>query len=96
MFVSLPPGTVGETYNVFLPYVRKDKKTTVCGLRVEYEAPDGRITTSPYTEVTLGMQASNRPASGLQRHQIKNISSGKKPEKDVKLESTTIQLPNLK
>ncbi|MEO2015888.1 MAG: hypothetical protein ABGZ53_16125 [Fuerstiella sp.] len=100
--------TLGETYNVFLPYVVKNKGHATCALRVEYTSPEGRVISSPYTAVTLTAKTSNKPLSALRR----NILSDSKPrsiDRDRKsgrrtpfaesedevptLESTTITLP---
>ena len=98
-------GTLGQTYNVFLPYVKKDKGHAVCALRVEYESEDGRKVSSAFTQVTLASKTSAKPASALRRNIIQNKSnrdatgvvtdmrteSTGQPER--KLESTTIKLP---
>jgi hypothetical protein len=63
--------TLGESYNVFLPYVPKDKGRASCALRVEYISPDGRVISSPYTEVQLAAKTSNRPASAVRRNILK-------------------------
>ena len=59
--------TLGESYNVFLPYVLKDKGQASCALRVEYVSPAGRVISSPYTEVQLAAKTSNRPESAIRR-----------------------------
>ncbi|MEZ6131453.1 MAG: hypothetical protein R3C59_22490 [Planctomycetaceae bacterium] len=95
-------GTLGHSYNVFLPYVRKDKGHVVCALRVEIETEDGRKVSSPYTEVTLASRTSTLPATGIQRDVIRNAStetaspttsSDHATTPPVKLESLTIPLP---
>jgi len=97
-------GTLGHSYNVFLPYVRKDKGHVVCALRVEIETEDGRKVSSPYTEVTLASRTSTRPATAMQRDVVRNSStrptsassttSEATPPPTQKLESLTIPLPN--
>ncbi len=93
--------TVGHTYNVFLPYVVKTSGPATCGLRVEIETEDGRIVTSPYTEVKLSTRTSRKAASGLTRNVIKTSSTKpvsqstpQDPQPPIrKLESMSIQLP---
>jgi hypothetical protein len=93
-------GTLGQSYNVFLPYVKKDKGHAVCALRVEIETEDGRKISSPFTEVTLASKTSNRAAKGIQRDVVRKAqhssSQVEKAEPVVarKLESMTIQLPS--
>lgn len=98
-------GTLGQSYNVFLPVVQKKKEHVVCALRVEFESEDGRIISSPFTEVTLAAKTSNRPAAALQRNIVKDEKPKvrqasavrrqelSKQEVRKKLESTTIKLP---
>ena len=95
-------GTLGETYNCFLPYVEKKTGHVVCALRVEYEAKDGRKVSSPFTEVTLAAKTSTKPPGALTRNIVKKKAtgiqqvSGEQPaEKPArKLESTTISIPS--
>lgn len=93
-------GTLGQSYNVFLPYVKKDKRHAVCALRVEIETEDGRKVSSPFTEVTLASKTSSRPAKAMQRDIVsrseKTNSKAQQPEpkEERKLESMTIQLPS--
>lgn len=99
-------GTLGHSYNVFLPYVKKDKGHSVCALRVEIETEDGRKVSSPYTEVTLASKTSQRAGSAMHREIVKrsqhsNASESKMPEglevkEQRKLESMTISLPTQK
>jgi hypothetical protein len=72
--------TLGETYNVFLPYVLKDKGHASCALRVEYISPEGRVISSPYTEVQLAARTSNRPESAIRR----DILSAPRPRSTAK------------
>lgn len=72
-------GTLGDSYNVFLPYVEKHKERTTCALRVELTLENGQKISSPYTEVTLaGKQTSITPAQ--RRDFIKNRRIGGKIE----------------
>ncbi|MEQ9408814.1 MAG: hypothetical protein RIK87_13850 [Fuerstiella sp.] len=96
-------GTLGQTYNVFLPYVEKNNRHAVCALRVEFESENGRVISSPYTEVTLAARTTRKPTSALHRDIVTSSSTDrsetndpaaadqKKPE--PKLESHTIKLP---
>ena len=45
--------TVGESYNVFLPYVKQHNDMAVCALKVEFLPDAGRPICSPVTEITL-------------------------------------------
>lgn len=45
--------TVGEAYNVFLPYVKRHNGLATCALKVEFESKNGRTISSPITEITL-------------------------------------------
>ena len=94
-------GTLGQTYNCFLPYVEKKTGHVVCALRVEYEAKDGRKVSSPFTEVTLAAKTSTKPPGALTRNIVKNKRfgiqqvNGERPAEKTarKLESTTIKIP---
>lgn len=46
-------GTLGHSYNVFLPYVRKGSERVNCALRVEFEDRNGKKTSAPFTEISL-------------------------------------------
>ena len=45
--------TMGESYNVFLPYVKHHAGRAKCALKVEFTAENGRTISSPITEVSL-------------------------------------------
>ncbi len=92
--------TVGHTYNCFLPYVVKTSGPATCALRVEIETEDGRIVSSPYTEVKLTSRTSPKAATGITRNVVENSSTkpvsqsmSKEQLPKRKLESMTIQLP---
>ena len=96
--------TLGETYNVFLPYVLKDGRHNVCALRVEFESEDGRKVSSPYTEVTLASKTTRKATQALARDIVTNketkrgkdvsmVSASKKTEEAESLESMSIKLP---
>jgi hypothetical protein len=44
---------MGESYNVFLPYVKHHTGRAKCALKVEFTAENGRTISSPITEVSL-------------------------------------------
>ena len=96
--------TLGETYNVFLPYVLKDGRHNVCALRVEFESEDGRKVSSPYTEVTLASKTTRKATQALARDIVTNketkrgkdispVSASKETEEAESLESMSIKLP---
>ena len=100
--------TLGESYNVFLPYVVKNNGHATCALRVEYVSPDGRVISSPYTEVTLTAKTSNKPLSALRRDILSDSeprsiagdreSAGRNAVTELEdevpsIDSTTIALP---
>lgn len=60
-------GTLGHTYNVFLPYVEKGKADVICALRVEIEDKDGKKVSSPYTEVSLTGRNTLKPSTSIER-----------------------------
>lgn len=100
-------GTLGESYNIFLPYVEKRNGQVDCGLRVEFETDEGKVISSPFTEITLARASTKAPAKALQRNIVRTESNRKKLEEIAaeqnssergskprrKLESTTIKLP---
>ncbi|MEZ6124079.1 MAG: hypothetical protein R3C49_13015 [Planctomycetaceae bacterium] len=99
-------GTLGHSYNVFLPYVLKDRQHSVCALRVEITTEDGRKVSSPYTSVTLAAKTSHRAASGIQREVVTrsttpvgttsqqvSAAAASAPEKST-LDTVTIPLPS--
>lgn len=65
-------GTLGHSYNVFLPYVLKHKGLARCSLRVEFEDSNGQITSAPMTEVVLPNKQKSQAASAMQRPVITN------------------------
>jgi len=44
---------MGESYNVFLPYVKHHKGPATCALKVEFTAENGQTISSPITEISL-------------------------------------------
>lgn len=72
-------GTLGDSYNVFLPYVEKHKDRTTCALRVELTLENGQKISSPYTEVTLAGKQMKITAAE-RRNFIKNRQIGGKIE----------------
>lgn len=92
-------GTLGEAYNVFLPLTDDPRTHVLCALRVEFTDEDGRMVSSPYTEVTLPGRA-GRSATNVKRADHAADTSAKStnvdpvsPASTTKLESTTIALP---
>lgn len=90
-------GTLGHTYNVFLPFVEKHKDRVNCALRVEIVLPSGRTVSSPYTEVTLAGKKNG--SQGTQRQPfVTNRQIGGKIEPvpqtaDEALNTLTIEMP---
>ncbi len=60
-------GTIGHSYNVFLPYVEKGNDGALCALRVEIEDKEGHKISSPYTEVNLAGRNTVRPSKAIDR-----------------------------
>ena len=46
-------GTLGHSYNVFVPYILKGAERVTCALRVEIEDRNGQKTSAPFTEIVL-------------------------------------------
>lgn len=99
-------GTLGKSYNIFLPALNDDARHTVCTLRVEHESESGRKTSSTFTDVTLAAKTSKAHPSGIRRNVLKQGQSGirqasavrdaeaSRKEVERKLNSTTIQMPS--
>jgi len=68
-------GTLGISYNVFIPYTRKSKLHDVCALRVVYRSEDGREVSSPFTEVTLASRTSGAPQKAMSRNIVTNSNN---------------------
>jgi len=100
--------TMGESYNVFLPYVKRRKGLARCALKVEFIAENGRAISSPVTEITLKpRQTHSKTQSALTRNiahreiesptdavgQSKKTTSNAPRIDEQQLESLTIQLP---
>jgi len=61
--------TMGESYNVFLPYVKHHAGRAKCALKVEFTAENGRTISSPITEVSLqARQKSAKAQSAISRN----------------------------
>lgn len=92
--------TLGESYNVFLPYVKQHRDAAFCALKVEFIPEDGRPISSPVTEITLeARQRQARTQSAIARNivrrkretpKIKQASATAQPRG---LDSLTIRLP---
>ena len=68
-------GTLGLSYNVFIPYTKKSKLHDVCALQVVYISEDGRRVTSPFTEVTLASRTSGAPQKAMTRNIVTNSTN---------------------
>jgi hypothetical protein len=99
--VHCSEGTLGHTYSVFIPYMKKHKDNVTCGLRVEFYCADGRMVSSDITSVMLvGKRSASTAALGRtpvisNRIAAKPVSSTGpvfEPPSD-RLESVTIPLP---
>ncbi|MCR9198683.1 MAG: hypothetical protein NXI04_08575 [Planctomycetaceae bacterium] len=71
-------GTLGHSYNIFLPSgeVASDVSHSF-GLRVEHTDLNGRVTKSPFTEVTLAPKTTPKSASAsaIRRDIVKRVES---------------------
>lgn len=94
-------GTLGDSYNVFLPFTEKHKDRVTCALRVEITLENGRKISSPYTEVNLAGKKV-RITDAQRNSFIRNRQIGGKPvttapapkqSADEALDTLTIQLP---
>ena len=100
--VHLAEGSLGESYNVFVPFSENHNDRVTCALRAEVTLENGGKISSPYSEVILG--GKQRSVSAAQHKAfIKNRQTGgSKPQPAVKppvqsareaLNTMTIQLP---
>lgn len=100
----LAESTVGESYNVFLPYVKRENGSALCALKVEYIPKKGRSIFSPITEITLegrrtrartrsvtDREVSHRQAAASSRHAASD--SPRTSPQDDELDTLTIRLP---
>jgi hypothetical protein len=99
--------TVGQAYNVFLPYVKRHKGLAACALKVEFVSDNGRTISSPITEITLDPRQSHSGthsamARGVIRQETPSpaaespqSTSGSSipPVVERQLDSLTIRLP---
>ena len=94
-------GTLGDSYNVFLPFTEKHKDRVTCALRVEVTLENGRKVSSPYTEVNLaGKKVRITDAqrnSFIRNRQIggKAVTTAPAPKQSAQqaLDTLTIELP---
>lgn len=90
-------GTVGVSYNVFLPYMNKHNEPAECGLQVEFIPETGHSVTSAMTEIAVDRkQSRSRPQPALQRHVVskpEEPSPAMKKTPGDNLNSLTIPLP---
>ena len=99
--------TIGQAYNVFLPYVKRHRGLAECALKVEFVLDNGRTISSPITEITLDPRQSHsgthsamargvvrkepRSPSGESRESTTESTTQRADEKE--LDSLTIRLP---
>ncbi|MEZ6062079.1 MAG: hypothetical protein R3C19_17195 [Planctomycetaceae bacterium] len=104
-------GTLGYSYNVFLPYVVPNPGRADCGLKVEFVPENGRTVSSPYTAIPLSGRLNRHAAeTAISRDVVRNeqtkpatppaataaaVTSTTAASED-KLESLTIELPKQK
>ena len=99
--------TVGESYNVFLPYVKPHNGLAACALKVEFLPDDGNSIFSPITEITLEpRQRRTRTQSTVTRNVLRKgqtpqpaaasqpVASDAAGTDDRNLETLTIRLPS--
>lgn len=93
-------GTMGPSYNVFIPYVRKHPGVARCGLRVEFVRADGKVVSSTFTEIALTpKQKKGRADVAIQRDILTNrterpeIATGAQAAPERTLDTMTIPLP---
>lgn len=101
--------TIGHSYNVFVPYTGSRKQNVGCSMRVQFTDEKGRVSTSPFTDVTLVARKSKKPLQALRRGIVENSQirpeiATTKQESDIQqtsakkeeadsLNSMTIQMP---
>ncbi len=90
-------GTLGHTYNVFLPFVEKGNSPARCALRVEVEDADGNVVSSPFTEVALPGRNTVRPATSIERGVVgrHTRNTGDSADKQTTAQAATEQLDTL-
>jgi len=96
-------GTLGYSYNVFIPYTVPNPDKAECGLKVEFIPDEGRSVSSPYTSIQLSGRQARRAETAVRRDVVKNgttqpvtASSDATATVDPdekKLETLTIDLP---
>lgn len=67
-------GTLGQSYNVFLPAGETSASRTY-GLRVEHTDRNGRVTRSPFTKVSLAEKTSSASASAIRRDIVRRAET---------------------
>jgi hypothetical protein len=99
-------GSLGHSYSVFVPYMKKHRDSVQCALKVEFIDEDGKCTSSDIIQTVLpgkeGAVSSNRIQRNVVRSERKT-AAGSDPEDDFPeesetpdvetMESTTIHLP---
>ena len=98
-------GTLGYSYNVFIPYTVPNSGKASCGLKVEFVPENGRPLSSPYTAIQLSGKQGRQADMAIRRDVVKNeqtkpvdvpdtapaATPAAPPER--KLDSLTIELP---
>ena len=92
-------GTLGHSYNVFLPYVRKGSERATCALRVEIEDRNGQKTSAPFTEIVLsgkGGQSGQSPPknfvkSNRKEPRVVDRQAGLSNEKPIVTSKPTVE-----
>lgn len=94
-------GSLGVSYSVFIPYMKKHRDAAHCGVKVEFLSPDGQPVASDITAIVLPAKMSSS-TSALKRDVVKHaqapiksktISSSEQSEESKKdpLDTTTIR-----
>ncbi|MCA9064011.1 MAG: hypothetical protein KDA96_13160 [Planctomycetaceae bacterium] len=95
-------GTLGHTYNVFIPYINRHRDPVWCGLKVEFVGPDNIPVASETTRVMLPAKTATATAtSQLTRQPLRNSQvrpavhqTATEVSRPPRLESVTIPLHN--
>lgn len=98
-------GTIGHSYSVFIPFMKKHNEPTHCALKVEFVNEQGLVVASDITEVMLPGKKSMRTSAPIQRNIARSIQhrpssvitgssdSAQSTNPGGQLETTTIRLP---
>jgi hypothetical protein len=93
-------GTLGHSYNVFIPYVMKHNNQAHCALQVEFIPENGRPVLSPFTKISLQGRSGSRSSyeTAIQRDVVsrsveRTADAADADRRPRSLESVTIELP---